>query len=71
MKLCECELPKEVRVIPAPERWPLINGGYTTFYLQQCLGCGGICGFPQQNFEIALEKGSEITKSKLAEFTNG
>ena len=66
MKLCKCDPPKKVKIIPTSEHWPLIGSGYTTFYLQQCLECGGVCGFPQENFEIALEKGTEITKRKLA-----
>ena len=67
MGLCKCDLPKEVEQIGHWEGCPLDGfvGHHTSFYVQRCLGCKGICGLPQKSFELAWEEGTEATKKKL------
>ncbi len=65
--VCKCEPTKQVRQIGNWDGCPLEGGGHTQFFVQRCLGCGGICGFPQSNFDLALEKGTPETKKTMAE----
>jgi len=67
MALCKCELPKQVRIIGFWDACALEGKAHTNFCIKRCEGCGGICGFPQTNFEIALKDGTPETKKKLAE----
>lgn len=68
MNLCKCTVTE--RKIIKLGYWdgcPLEGKSHTSFDVNQCMECGGICGFPQPNFELALQKGTEATKNKLAE----
>jgi len=44
---------------------PLDTGGHTAFYLQRCKDCGGFCGFPPKNFELAVREGNAWTHAAL------
>jgi len=67
MKLCKCELQKHTDEIGYWDGCPLEGFAHTSFAVEQCRGCGGICGFPQSNFELALTNGTVKTKEKLNE----
>lgn len=71
MKKCKCDCDRQVTEIGYWERCPLENGGHTEFAVQRCSVCGGICGFPDENLQIALDDGTPETKSKLAEVMEG
>lgn len=68
--LCKCTLSRYVRQIGNWDGCPLEGFAHTQFFVQKCLNCGGICGFPQKNLELALEKGTPETKKKLAKIIN-
>ena len=65
MAFCKCELPKTVEILEHWDHCPLEDFGYTDVYIQKCRGCGRTCGFPQENFDIALKKGTKETKDAL------
>ena len=67
MTLCTCGLTRQVEQVGSWSGCPLEGGSHTSFYVERCLVCNGICGFPQSNFELALEKGTEESKAKLKE----
>lgn len=56
MALCHCKNDVQVDHI---DRWrpPLISGGYTHFFIEQCRDCFGISFYPPRNGEIAMKKG--------------
>ena len=64
--LCKCKTSRHVETIGSWDGCPL-EGGHTQFIVQRCKECGGTCGFPQSNFDMALAKGTSETKKKLAE----
>lgn len=66
MGFCKCEGPRLFEQIGSWNGCPLEGGGHTQFYVEKCLDCGGICGFPQSNFDLALKEGTEETKSTLS-----
>lgn len=70
-KLCQCKGSHSVEQLGNWDGCPLQGFAHTQFYVQRCLDCGGICGFPQSNFELALEKGTPETKAKLAKIIKG
>ena len=67
MTLCTCELTRQVEQVGSWNGCALEGGGHTSFFVNRCLVCGGICGFPQENLDLALEKGTAAVKVKLAE----
>ena len=67
MSLCKCESSHRVEEFGSWDGCPLKNRGHTSFFVNRCLDCGGISGFPPKNLEIALADGTEATKKKLAE----
>lgn len=70
MALCKCDLPKQIKQIGSWDGCPLEGDAHTQFFVEKCKGCGGICGFPQSNFDLALKDGTPETKKKLAEIIN-
>ena len=64
--LCKCDSGNGVEQIGKWDGCPLDGGGHTAFIVERCLNCGGVCGFPQSNFELALKDGTPETKQKLA-----
>lgn len=70
MALCKCDLPKQIEQVGSWDGCSLEGDAHTQFSVQRCKGCGGICGFPQYNFELALKEGTPETKKKLAEIIN-
>ena len=67
MTLCTCGLTRQVEQVGSWDGCPLEGGGHTSFFVERCLVCNGICGFPQSNFDLALERGSSAVKVKLNE----
>lgn len=68
--LCGCRPPKYVETIGSWDGCPLEGSAHTQFIVQRCKGCGGICGFPQSNFDLALAKGTPEAQKKIAEIIN-
>lgn len=66
MELCVCSYPKTVDVMGSWDGCPLEGGAHTAFMVSRCRGCGKIGGFPEENFKLALERGSATTKETLA-----
>ena len=67
MALCKCTGSRNVRLISLLNRWPLEGDAHTKFFVDVCLECGGVCGFPKENFELALKNGTTETKEALAD----
>ena len=67
MGLCNCNNPKWVKEIGSWDGCPLVGGAHTQFIVNECKNCGGISGFPQSNFELALKNGTPATRKKLEE----
>ncbi|GAH78312.1 unnamed protein product [marine sediment metagenome] len=65
MALCKGVGSRRVKLISLLNRWPLKDDAHTEFFVDVCLDCGGVCGFPQENFDLALETGTIETKETL------
>jgi hypothetical protein len=67
MGICQCKSPERFEQIGSWDGCPLKGGGHTSFFVERCLDCGKITGFPRSNFDKALEKGTIETKAKLSQ----
>lgn len=47
------------------EHAPLKNGGHTMFYISKCKKCGGVAGFPSDNFLNYLQNGTDECVEQL------
>ncbi len=56
----------KVRGIGFWERAGLIDGHHTQFQVLRC-ECGGIFGFPSENYKLAKEKGLSGVKKQIAD----
>ena len=65
LKRCVCRHDRKVKELGTWEGCPLENGGHTMFITQQCMNCGGLCGFPDFNLQLALDEGTPQTKETL------
>lgn len=67
--LCKCEKKKsrKIKQIGFWDGCPLEKKAHTNFVVLRCLDCNGIVGFPEFNFNLAINEGTLETKSKLAE----
>lgn len=68
IKLCKCLETKsshQVKRIFHFDRYVLEGDAFTSFSVFQCCDCGGFCGSPPRNFEIALNEGTVETKTML------
>jgi len=68
--LCSCDYPNYIEEIGYWDGCPL-EGGHTAFAVNKCKNCGGVSGFPQYNFELALKEGTRETKEKLRQIIYG
>lgn len=64
---CGCKSDRTVIEIGFWEGCALEGGGHTEFALNRCQACGKVCGFPDSNFEMAMQRGTEGTQAKLRE----
>jgi hypothetical protein len=62
MKFCTCKYPKEVEVLHEIKTYTLEGGTHTSFMIFECQLCHEPVFFPHENFEIAIEQGTEETK---------
>ncbi|GAH30948.1 unnamed protein product [marine sediment metagenome] len=65
MALCKCTGARNVKLMSLLNRWPLEGDAHTEFFVNVCLICGGVSGFPKENFDLALETGTIETKETL------
>ena len=64
--IVECNhVGKKSAVITRLDHVALEHGHHTAFMLMRC-ECGGIFGFPQENFELAEKEGTAEVKQLLA-----
>ncbi len=71
MDLCKCEGTHTIRELGHWDGCALVGQGHTAFTISQCVDCGKLCGFPDENLQIALEKGMLETKAFLRGFDEG
>ena len=64
-KLCECSGDITTRNNKECEYFPLQNGYHTSFSVGECIHCGGLRGFPHYNLQLAVNEGTEESKSIL------
>ena len=59
MELCTCKVlnDRKLKVTDRIDRAEMKNGDHTSFYLLRCEVCGGIWGWPEKNFMMALDGG--------------
>lgn len=65
MEICNCK--KSSRKVKTIGQWDgaALNGKrHTNFSVQVC-ECGKLTGFPEFNFKLAIEKGTENTRARL------
>lgn len=67
MEWCKCTGSRKTVNLGKWDRCELEEGRHTQFFLERCKVCDGLCGFPQTNFELALEEGTVETKKLLKE----
>ena len=63
--LCKCSGTRNVTQVGSWDHCQLKNGCHTTFIIQVCEECKGICGFPHENLLLALNEGTDQTKEEL------
>lgn len=67
MALCKCTGSRNVKLISRLNQWPLKGDAHTKFFVKVCMVCGGVSGFPQENFDNALENGTPETRATLTD----
>ncbi|KKN32643.1 hypothetical protein LCGC14_0811660 [marine sediment metagenome] len=67
MAICICKDPRRLKRISEWIRCPLQGGGHTKFLINECSGCDGIVFFPDDNYKLAMDKGTDYTKKLLNE----
>lgn len=65
LELCKCTGSRTIETMGSWDHFPLEGGSHTAFMINRCKDCGGVCGFPQENFDLALEKGTPKNKDLL------
>jgi hypothetical protein len=56
---------KTVRSLAWVSRAPLKDERHTAFHLMSCVYCGALVGFPDENFKLAIDQGTEETLRSL------
>ena len=58
---------KHVEIINHVTKAPLRDGHWTSFMLMRCV-CGAVVGFPDDNYQLALNEGTDETKEHLKQY---
>lgn len=65
---CQCKGRRNVQIIGEWEHCPLQDGYHTAFTIYRCNSCGLLRGFPHENLQIAMDRGTDETKHILADY---
>jgi len=68
MSLCQCKEGSKrhhVEGVVWFDYAPLDSGRHTAFILLRCKECGGFCGFPDKDFNLAVREGNAWTHAAL------